>query len=270
MKLKKLFDSNSMILTDGGLETTLTFLYGIELRYFAAFELLKNPQGRADLKTYFSEYLKIAREKGLPFLFETPTWRANSDWGSKMGYSPEDLFEINKAAVRFCEEMCNPETDLISGNIGPRGDGYQPGNKMTVDEAKNYHSHQIRAFKEAGADLVSALTINYPEEAIGITLAAREIEIPVVISFTVETDGKLPNGMALPDVINDIDLITGAYPEYYMINCAHPSHFSSELIGDQKWKSRIKGIRANASVKSHAELDESDTLDPGDLSLLAS
>lgn len=269
MKLNKILATKSRILTDGGLETTLVFHQGIELRSFAAFELLNTEEGREALKSYYQEYLKIARDHNLPFLLETPTWRANSDWGKKLGYSDPDLFEINKVAVSLFQEILDSENDLISGCIGPRGDGYQAGIRMTVDEAMAYHKTQIQAFKEAGADMVSALTLNYLEEAIGITLAAKEQNIPVVISYTVETDGKLPSGNSLAEAIRENDLVTGDYPVYYMVNCAHPTHFSSEIGSGEDWIGRIKGIRANSSQKSHAELDESETLDAGDKDLLA-
>ncbi len=172
-------------------------------------------------------------------------------------------------AVSFFQEMLDAEDDLISGCLGPRGDGYQPGVQMSVEEAKEYHSAQILAFKEAGADLVSAITMNYLEEATGITLAAKEHAIPVVISFTVETDGRLPSGMTLADAITENDRLTGEYPAYYMVNCAHPRHFASVFERGESWVRRIKGVRANASLKSHAELDESETLDEGDKVLLA-
>lgn len=269
MKLNSILDSGSRIITDGGLETTLIFHKGIELRSFAAFELMNTQEGRETLKSYYQDYLNIAKAKNLPFLLETPTWRSNPDWGKKLGYSAEELFEINQLAVRFFQDMLDEEKDLISGCIGPRGDGYQPGVQMSVEEAKEYHGTQIRAFKEAGADLVSAITMNYLEEAVGITLAAKEQNIPVVISFTVETDGKLPSGLSLAEAIQENDRLTGSYPAYYMVNCAHPKHFSAELGAGESWIQRIQGIRANASQKSHAELDESETLDEGDKVLLA-
>lgn len=268
MKLNKILASGSRIITDGGLETTLIFHKGIELRSFAAFELMKTEEGREALKIYYQDYLKIARKRNLPFLLETPTWRANLDWGGKLGYTDQELFKINKLSVRFFQKILD-ENDLVSGCIGPRGDGYQIGNRMKIDEARVYHSPQIQAFKEAGADLVSAITMNYLEEASGITLAAKEQAIPVVISFTVETDGNLPSGISLSEAIKENDRITGNYPAYYMINCAHPMHFSDKLETRESWINRVKGIRANSSLKSHAELDESETLDEGDKELLA-
>lgn len=260
-------------LTDGGLETTLFFHRGIELNHFAAFELLNDEAGRKELTDYFLPYLDVAVKYNYPFVFETPTWRANPDWAYKLGYSADELNAINRGAIKFARALLRnhpigTEKVLISGNIGPRGDGYRVENAMTPAEAKTYHGEQIKAFTMADADLVSAFTLNYTDEAIGIVLAAKEFNIPVVISFTVETDGKLPSGEALKEAIEKTDAATNSYPTFYMINCAHPEHFIHVFKEKGSWISRIEAIRANASIKSHAELDESDMLDTGDKYLL--
>lgn len=262
--------SDAIFLTDGGFETTLLFLEGFDLPYFAAFDLLKTEKGYNAIQNYYRRYLGIAKKFNTNFILETPTWRANPDWVEKVGYPKPAMREINEKAVRLLSGL-RPEfapdvkTILISGCIGPRGDGYVPGNSMTAEEAQNYHSAQIQALHEASVDLISAITMNYAEEAIGITRAANAVNLPVVISFTVETDGKLPTGMTLKDAIEKVDENVRMLPIYYMINCAHPTHFLSELIAGQNepWTKRIKAIRANASCKSHAELDESTTLDRG-------
>ncbi len=261
-------------LTDGGLETTLIFHQGIELNHFAAFELLQSSSGRQALRDYYQPYLQIAQQYDLPFVLETPTWRANPDWAYKLGYSNEELTAINRQAVTFIRELVQTswhETRhvLLSGNIGPRGDGYRAEHVMRPEEAKAYHLPQIRTFAEAGVDVVTAVTLNYSAEAVGIVLAAREVGVPVVISFTVETDGKLPNGETLREAIEKTDGLTDGYAAYFMINCAHPEHFKAVLHDEGGWKERIRGIRANASIRSQAELDEAETLDTGDKQLLA-
>ena len=259
-------------LTDGGLETTLIFHYGLELPHFAAFDLLKTTEGKEALSKYYTPYLDLARDHKLNFILETPTWRANSDWGAKLGYSESELAQINREAVAFIEGMKpNMKDDtfhwVTSGNVGPRGDGYVAESIMTAKEAKAYHLPQIRTFAQEGVDLITALTINYTDEGIGIVQAAEELKVPVVISFTVETDGHLPCGETLREAIAKTDRETGAYTAYFMINCAHPEHFKHILKHEEPWKNRIRGIRANASTKSHAELDESETLDTGDKDL---
>lgn len=266
--------NGKMFLTDGGLETTLIFHHGMDLPHFASFPMLNDPIDSQVLKDYFIDYLKISKEKKLGFVLETPTFRSNIDWGYKLGYDLDGLHEINAKSIKQFEQLRKEFEDdetpiVISGCIGPRGDGYRVSNLMGVTEAKNYHSFQIQTFHEAGADMVTSYTMNYTNEALGITLAAKEVQLPVAIGFTVEMDGKLPSGETLQEAIESIDAETGSYPAYYMINCAHPNHFANQLETGASWLSRIMAIRANASTKSHAELDECEHLDAGDKADLA-
>jgi S-methylmethionine-dependent homocysteine/selenocysteine methylase len=260
--------SNDLFLTDGGLETTLIFQEGIDLPGFAAFALLKHAAGYQALVNYFRTYATLARNYQVGLVLESATWRANPDWATQLGYSSAELTEMNRQAIALLHDIRQEsETEqsrmVISGCVGPRGDGYIPTDAMTADEAQRYHQPQIETFRDADADLVTAVTMNYVEEAIGITLAAQAAEMPVVISFTVETDGKLPTGQSLKDAIQQVDAVTNNGPVYYMINCAHPSHFADVLVAGEPWLERIRGLRANASTKSHAELNESETLDDG-------
>lgn len=266
--------AESTFLTDGGLETSLIFNHDIDLPHFASFVLLMNEEGRKILQKYYLDYINISKPKCKGFVLEAPTWRASPDWIEKIGYSFDQLDIINKTAISELEIIRNnhEKEDFkmpISACIGPRGDGYSPKNKMNSKAAEEYHSHQIRIFAETNADLISAMTINYIDEAIGVVNAAKKYNIPVVISYTVETDGKLPSGESLKGAITTLDNLTDNYVSYFMINCAHPYHFKNELKTTGDWSGRIGGIRANASTKSHAELDESETLDEGDKDDLA-
>lgn len=257
-----------LFLTDGGLETTLVFHKRMELPCFAAFHLLGDDAGMRTLRQYFERYLRISRRHEMGFILETPTWRANSDWGELIGYNAAALAEVNRESVQLGLALRalheTPQAPLvISGNIGPRGDGYQPNRMMSVDEARAYHHAQIETFAGTEADMVSAFTLNYVEEAIGIVQAAREVNIPAVISFTVETDGRLPTGQTLEEAIRRTDEATDGHAAYYMINCAHPTHFADTLNRGGGWLQRLRGLRANASCLSHAELDDSEELDEG-------
>jgi S-methylmethionine-dependent homocysteine/selenocysteine methylase len=252
-----------MRLTDGGIETVLIFDRGLELPCFAAFDLLRTAEGTAALRDYYAPYLDVAREHGLPFVLSAPTWRSSPDWGARLGYSADALAAANRRAVALMHELreANPDLELtIDAQVGPRGDGYVAGQRMTAEHAEAYHAVQIAALDRA--DIVTALTMTYAEEAIGIVRAAYAAVIPVAVSFTVETDGRLPSGQALGDAIVQTDAETGAAAAYFMVNCAHPEHFAHALDGD--WTRRIHGLRANASRKTHAELDEAETLDTGD------
>ena len=166
-----------LFVTDGGLETELIFHDGLDLPCFAAFPLLENPDTRVRLRRYYDGYLAIAREHDAGFIVETPTWRANPDWAGQLGYSPEQLDAANRDAVSLAEEVravaaADGITAVVSGCVGPRGDGYDPGSAMTPEEAERYHAVQIGTFATTTADQVTAITMTNAEEAIGIVRAA--------------------------------------------------------------------------------------------------
>ncbi|CDZ71221.1 Homocysteine S-methyltransferase [Neorhizobium galegae bv. orientalis] len=255
-------------LSDGGLETTLVFHRGLDLPAFAAFPLLDAAKGREELTEYYEAYLAIARERGLGFILDTPTWRANADWGPQLGYDRAALRALNIRSVDYVEKLRRlwerPSTPIVlNGVIGPRGDGYKDGN-MEPLAAEDYHAFQAEAFADSEADMISAITMNNVGEAVGIVRASKRAGMPCVVSFTVETDGRLVNGKTLQAAIEETDAATDGYAAYYMVNCAHPSHFEDALVRGEAWVKRIAGIRANASAKSHQELDESTELDIGD------
>jgi S-methylmethionine-dependent homocysteine/selenocysteine methylase len=261
--------AGDIFLTDGGIETTLIFHEGLALPHFAAFVLLRDGVGHASLNRYFRTYAALARKYDVGFILESATWRANADWGPRLGYSADELDAANREAIALLREIRDeyeaPGVPMvISGCIGPRGDGYVPSAAMSAEEAQRYHRAQIATFAQTEADMVTALTMNHADEAIGIARAAQASGMPVAISFTVETDGRLPTGQTLREAVARVDDATRGAPAYYMINCAHPSHFAASLAANEPWSGRIRGVRANASIKSHAELDESAELDDGD------
>ena len=256
-----------LFLTDGGIETSLIFQDGLDLPLFAAFDLLKDATGTQALRRYFRRYRDLAREAGTGFVFESPTWRASRDWGDRLGYSAADLASANARAMALGAELRREAQDLVvvlSGCVGPRGDGYRPEALMTGEEAQDYHAEQVTALAAGGAEMVTAITMTHVGEALGVARAAAAVGLPVAISFTVETDGSLPGGEDLGDAITAVDDATGGAPAYYMINCAHPTHFADRVAGGGPWTGRIGGLRANASRCSHAELDAANELDDGD------
>jgi homocysteine S-methyltransferase len=262
-----------VLLTDGGMETTLLFIDGFELPCFASFPLLEHDEGRAAMTRYFEPYLEVARRHGAGFVLEANTWRANPSWGAQLGYSLNDLAEANRRCISFIEEIRDREEEpgrpiVLSAPIGPEGDAYDPENHLTSNEAEAFHSWQAGVLADTAVDGVVGLTITYVEEAIGIVRAAKAVGLPAVVSFTVETDGRLPSGQPLEEAIEQVDTETDGVTAYFMINCAHPTHFLPVLDGPGPWH-RIRGIRANASTMSHAELDNSEVLDDGDPAELA-
>jgi S-methylmethionine-dependent homocysteine/selenocysteine methylase len=266
--------TNRRFLTDGGIETSLIFDDGLELPHFAAFDLLRRLEGRAALERYYAPYLALAAAGHFGFVLESPTWRASPDWAERLGYSAAALAVANADAIELMQRLRavheRPETPIvISGCVGPRGDGYVAGALMSAEAAQAYHAPQIRAMAGAGCDLVTAVTMTNVPEAVGIVRAAQQHGVPSVISFTVETDARLPSGVTIEAAIAAVDAATGDRPAYYMINCAHPTHFERALDGQAAWTRRIGGLRANASCKSHVELNEAPELDRGNPVALA-
>jgi S-methylmethionine-dependent homocysteine/selenocysteine methylase len=259
----------SLALTDGGIETTLIFHEDLDLPCFASFPLLEEERGRAALRRYFEPFLDTAQQHGVPFVLDTATWRANPDWGARLGYDDDALAAANADAVAFARELASGRSDVtINGVLGPRGDGYVVGERMSADAAASYHGRQIGVLREAGADRITALTLSYPEEAAGVVHAAVAAGVPVVPAFTLETDGRLPDGTPLARAIEQVDAATGDAAEFFMVNCAHPTHVAAGLDGAPALE-RIGGLRVNASALSHAELDAMTELDEGDPTALA-
>ncbi len=248
------------LLTDSGLETWLVFLRGVDLPDFAAFPLLDTAGGRALLTEYFRDHLRVAAQAGSGVVLETPTWRANSDWTARLGYDDNELDRVNRDAVRFVralDEGVDVEV-VVSGNIGPLGDGYDAAELLAPDEAARYHRPQIDSFVAAGADRVTLLTATHAGEAIGVVQAAASAGIEVVVAFTVETDGRLPGRLTLMEAIAAVDAAGG--PDYFGVNCAHPSHVELAIgpadgnagtvpaDGAGDWRQRIVELRCNAST----------------------
>jgi S-methylmethionine-dependent homocysteine/selenocysteine methylase len=260
---------DDLFLTDGGMETWLVHERGFELPRFASFPLLDDARGADALREYFAPYVELARANEAGLVLDAPTWRASSHWGELLGYDAEQLADANRRAVALVEDVRReaPEVRIVIGGcVGPSDDAYAPSEQVSAEDACAYHRAQIETFAETTADFVNALTLTYSAEAIGIARAANAAGMPVAISFTVETDSRLPGGEALGDAIAAVD--GAAKVDYFMVNCAHPTHFANALA-DGAWRDRIWGIRANASRKSHAELDEAEELDAGDPEELA-
>lgn len=263
-----------LFMADGGLETTLVFGEGIELPAFAAFGLLRGDEGTALLRGYYERYAGLARELRVGMLLQAPTWRASPRWAAGLGYSPEAVVALNRRAVALMEEtrdrLAAPEVPMVVGaSIASADDAYRPASRMRPAEAERHHAAQIAILRDTSAKLVTAMTLTYADEAIGIADAAGRAGMPVAISFTLETDGRLPSGEGLGEAILRVDDATGGLPVHYMVNCVHPSHLAPVLEAGGDWRERIGGLRVNASTKSHAELDGARELDQGDVGDLA-
>jgi S-methylmethionine-dependent homocysteine/selenocysteine methylase len=267
-------DPGSLLLAEGGLETWLVYHEKVALPYFAAFDLIRRPGGRAILERHYRSFAELGTRVGVGVILETATWRASADWGTRLGYDAGQLEALHHELVELlwgvrASFAPGPAPILVAGSMGPRSDAYAPRVRMTVEEAAAYHGVQLATFAATQVELVVASTLSYVEEALGVALAGASLPVPLVLSFTVETDGRLPSGMRVGEAIERVDGATGGRVAYYMINCAHPSHVARGLEADVPWLHRLRGLRANASTLSHAELDEATALDEGDMGELA-
>lgn len=249
-----------------GMDTEILFRDGIDLPGFASYPLLLNPDHRNLIRNYYCNLVDLARDQNVGVILDAVTWVANRDRGAELGFTPDDLKKLNIEAIELIADVRAEKGDLptvLSGQVGPRGDGYAPSDQMSTEEAEDYHSEQIAVYSQTEADLVSAFTLCYPEEASGIVRAAQRFDMPVAIAFTVETDGRLPTGVSVGEAIEQVDAESNAGALYFLINCAHPDHFTS-ILGNEPWMKRLRGVVANASRCSHAELDNAEVLDDGD------
>ncbi|GFE66923.1 homocysteine S-methyltransferase family protein [Litoreibacter roseus] len=267
-RLNALIRSEQPYLTDGGFETSMLFHEGFDLPHFAAFTIMGKAAGLAAMDRYFTRFVEIAAKHKRGYVLDTNTWRAGAAWAPALGLSTTEMKSVNADAVSWARSFrlrweSRTLPIVINGIVGPAGDGYIATDALSAGAAQDTHAPQIHALAGAGVDMISALTITNAPEAVGIVRAAAAAHIPVVISFTLETDGRLPSGQTLADAIMEVDEATRKGPLYYMINCAHPDHFSDVVSEDAAWLARIGGVRANASRLSHAELDACETLDDG-------
>ena len=260
--------SGDLFLTDAGVETDLIFNHGIEIREFASHTLLPDAEGRKALQDYFRGFLTLAKETGCGYILDSVTWKAHLHWAEDLGATDEELRQANHDSIDFIAKLrdefsSSAQPILLNAIVGPRGDAYAPEEQLAAQEAEQYHAQQLSWLAETEIDMVTAMTFTQTDEAIGIVRAANALGLPIVVSFTVETDGNLPTGQSLASAIEQVDRETQNGAVYFMVNCAHPDHFA-HVLGDEPWARRILGIRCNASRQSHAELDECETLDDGD------
>jgi homocysteine S-methyltransferase len=265
--------SGDLFLADAGIETDLIFNHGVEIREFASHTLLPNPTSREIVANYFRGFLSLAKNFDAGFILDSQTWKAHLHWAEDLGTTEQELCLANKDSIAFIAELrdeysTNSKPIVLNGVIGPRGDAYAPEARVAAVEAEEYHAKQIAWLAETDVDMVTATTFTQSDEAIGVIQAARSADLPIVISFTVENDGRLPTGQPLDEAINAVDDATNAAAAYFMVNCAHPDHFF-DVLDDSDWARRIRGLRCNASRLTHAELDECEVLDDGDPEELA-
>lgn len=249
MPIADAHDSTRIGIADGGIETSLAEVLGSELPEFAAFVLLDTAEGRAQLRSYFAPYIALAREQDLPLTLDTPTWRANTDWGALLGYDAEALARVNTDAVALVRACDDEGHALVNGCIGPRWDEYVAESRMSAEDAERYHGPQVEALAAAGADRVTSVTTLDAAEGIGVVRAAVAARIPSAVSFVVDSEGRLADGSSLVEAIAAVDEATDSAAIGFLVNCAHPSevHVGLAESAGAPELSRLIGFRLNAA-----------------------
>ena len=256
-------------ITEGGVETHMQYKRGHELRHFCLFDLMNDPKAVADLRAYHEGIIEVALKHKTGAVLDGIHYRSSRDWGELLGYSTEGLEDIVVQGIEFYKDLAREfATDdspmPVSGVVGPRGDAYSVGKVMNATESEDYHSEQVETMRNAGADMITALTFSQVEEAIGVVRAAQSTGIPVVVSFTLGADGNLKIGSSFGDAIEAVDKATDSGPIYYMINCTHPVDFAPAFETPGDWTNRLGGFRPNASSLDHGVLCSLGHLEEGD------
>lgn len=256
-------------LTEGGQETEIMYRHGHKLPDFAMYPLFARPQAMADVRDMYRRYLETAVRHGFVALMGGLDYRASPDWASKLGFDAQALADVQLRCIDLLREFAKPfEPELpdvlIVGIVGPRGDAYSLNRTITAAEAEDYHSTQLATLKRAGVDLVSAMTFNNTEEAIGVARAAAGLGLPLAISFTLDSTSRLKSGPTVRQAITTVDAATGdARPDFYGINCSHPHEFTPALEpGD--WMQRVRSFRPNAAMMEKQQLCQIGHLVDGD------
>lgn len=260
----------TIYLTEGGQETEVMYRFGHDLPEFALYPLLERPDALEALRGMYTRYLEVAAAAGLSVLMGGLDYRASPDWGAKLGYSPEQLRDTQLRCIDFLREVAEPfktriPAILISGIVGPRGDAYSLNRTVTAESAEEYHFVQLSTLARVGVDLVTAMTFNSVPEAVGIARAAARVNLPLCISFTLDSGtSRLKSGPTLREAIEATDQEAGEdKPDFYGINCSHPLEFEPALEPGA-WARRLRMLRPNASAMDKISLCRIGHLEEGD------
>lgn len=266
--------SSKLFLTEAGIETTLIYRKNINLPSFSTLPLLSTEEGTENLLSIYQDYINTALTHSTGIVLETRTWRGSPAWASKLGLSTSQVLNLNRAAVTILRDLRHgaetPSTPIvISGTLGTLQDAYQDSTgTVSITLAQENYRSQVHVLAQEGVDMLSIMTVTNLNEAIAAVTVAREFNLPIHVSFSIETNGRLQGGRTVDDVIREVDHLTESYTTYFGVNCAHPRHIMAALQGVSKEvRSRIGSIRGNASLKSHQELDNTLVLDRGDVSV---
>lgn len=271
MDFKTCIASRPTILMEGALGERLKREFGLDINGPVSMaDLVYEEKGRIALATLWKEYMGIAQRYQLPFIATTPTRRANKERVRMAGYD-EAIIEDNVNFLREIKESSSVEM-YIGGLMGCKGDAYTGDGALSVEQAIDFHRWQADLFKSAGVDFLYAGIMPVLAEAMGMATVMSEMDIPYIISFTIQKDGKLIDGHTIDYAIRFIDDNVANKPIGYMTNCVHPDivykALSHTFNQTEAIHSRFIGIQANTSALTYQELDgakDLQTSSPDDL-----
>lgn len=263
MDFRKCLSDNTSILMEGALGERLKREYNICFdEHVAMAGLVYSEQGRKALTELWNGYLSVARRYKLPFVATTPTRRANRERISRSCFS-ENIVKDNVQFLRSIQEASGIEM-YVGALLGCKGDAYTGEGALSEQEAYHFHQWTTARFAEAGVDFLYAGIMPSLPEAVGLAKAADETKLPYIISFTIQADGRLIDGTPISEAICSIDEKTDNKPVCYMANCVHPRILFQALSWPfnrtEVVRFRFRGIQANTSPLSYAELDGSKDL----------
>jgi homocysteine S-methyltransferase len=252
-----LLGGDALILTDGGIETSLMFESGLALP-----EPLESAAlvGTDAMRELYAGYIEAARACDLPVIIGTPTFRAGARQAEAAG---ADVREVNAAAVRHHQALraaAGPGAPvLVAGVLGPYGDAYTPSEAPDAAFAERYHAVQAAALADAGVDLLFAPTFPAVDEAIGCVRAMTATGLPSVISYVLGRDARVLDGTPLADAVARVDAETDPPPTFHSLSCIHADVAARALDG--VLPGRVLECKANGSALTPAELVALDHLD---------
>lgn len=272
MNFENIVNESKIILTEGGVVERIKRDPTVELdSHIGHSGLIYDSKGKKVLKKIYTGYIDIGEKYNLPMLSLAPTWRANPERIKKSIFNKHK--NINKDCVNFLKEIRSGYSNyskliFIGGMMACKGDAYRPEDALSKKEAKIFHKEQAILLAESEVDFIKVATLPSVSEAHGMASVISSHQIPYILSFVVQPNGKILDGTPIHQVVHIIDSEIHPKPIFYMINCVHPTIFeqaiNNEIQFSRNLTKRIIGLQANTSSKSPDELDNLSYLDTSD------
>lgn len=112
--------------------------------------------------------------------------------------------ELNQAAARLAREQVadSGRKVLVAGSMGPTGEILEPNGALSIDEAATAFAEQAAALQAGGADLLWLETLSSSEEVVAAVTGAGATDLPVVVTISIDTNGRTMMGLTASDLVN--------------------------------------------------------------------